>query len=64
MVGLNGALILRNNGGDDITITANGGFAFSDELRAGEDYLVSILTRPIAQNCNVVMAAAKCLRLT
>lgn len=51
--GLTGTLVLRNNGGDDLTIASDGTFAFSTSLGTGVGYAVSIATQPANQICAV-----------
>ncbi len=51
VTGLNGTLVLQNNGSDDLTITANGSFTFSTRLPDGSTYNVTILTQPTGQTC-------------
>lgn len=48
-------LVLQNNLGDDLSISANGGFAMPTALASGSDYLVSVRTNPSnkAQTCIV-----------
>ena len=48
-------LVLQNNGGDDLTITATGAFAFEAELTDGSTYAVTIASQPTggAQTCVV-----------
>ncbi len=48
-------LVLQNNAGDDLAITENGEFVFSEMLTAGEEYIVTALTHPEdpEQTCNV-----------
>jgi hypothetical protein len=46
-------LILRNNGGDDLTLTANGSFTFATALAVGAAYAVTVRTQPSGQNCTV-----------
>jgi hypothetical protein len=56
VTGLNGTLVLQNNGGDDLTLTANGTFAFSTTIASGATYSVTVLTNPtnpIKQTCVV-----------
>ena len=56
--GLNGTgLVLQNNGGDDLPITADGPFAFATPLDDGSDYAVTVLNQPVTardQQCTVV----------
>lgn len=41
-----GTVVLRNNGGNDLTVNANGSFVFSTPLNAGAAYAVTVLTNP------------------
>lgn len=47
------SVVLQNNGGDDLTISANGVFTFSTGVSSGAAYSVSILTPPSAQPCTL-----------
>jgi N-acetylneuraminic acid mutarotase len=54
--GLTGTgLVLQDNGGNNLSITANGSFIFSTALTSGTAYAVTVLTQPSspAQTCNV-----------
>jgi hypothetical protein len=54
--GLSGSgLVLQNNGGDDLGITANAGFTFATKVPAGSSYNVTVKTQPSnpAQTCLV-----------
>jgi alpha-tubulin suppressor-like RCC1 family protein len=54
--GLSGAgLVLQNNGGNNLSISANGSFTFSTPVNRGSGYNVTILTQPSTptQNCSV-----------
>ena len=51
--GLIGTLVLRNNAGDDLLLSADGSFAFSTELLTGVGYSVTIFSSPTSQNCAV-----------
>ena len=51
--GLSGTLVLQNNAGNDLTVNSNGGFAFSRELLSGADFLVTIATQPVGQQCDI-----------
>ncbi len=58
--GLNGTgFVLRNNGGDDLPISANGAFAFTTPVASGASYNVTVFTQPslaapeLAQTCTV-----------
>ncbi len=45
-LGAGTSVVLQNNGGDDVTVNADGDFTFGDELEEGDDYEVTILTQP------------------
>ncbi len=52
--GLTGAgLVLQNNGGSDLPISAPGGFEFANRLIDGATYTVTVRTQPSGQNCVV-----------
>ena len=54
--GLSGSgLVLQNNGGNNLTVSANGSFTFSTNVNRGSNYSVTILTQPSSptQNCAV-----------
>ncbi len=51
--GLDGTVILRNSGGNDLTITTNGPFAFSTALANNAAYNVTVQTQPAGQTCTV-----------
>jgi hypothetical protein len=53
--GLRGTVVLQNNGGDDLTINANGSFAFRTPLASGSLYAVTVRTQPNSpsQTCTV-----------
>jgi hypothetical protein len=52
--GLTGAgLVLRNNGGDNKSLSANGAFTFASTVPAGSSYAVTVLTQPLGQTCVV-----------
>ncbi len=53
VTGLSGAVVLRNNGGDDLTITSDGAFTFSTALADGSGYNVTVQTQPAGQTCTV-----------
>jgi trimeric autotransporter adhesin len=56
VTGLQGSgLVLRNNGGDDLTIAGNGSFQFAARLASGATYNVTVRTNPSnpAQTCAV-----------
>ena len=52
--GLTGAgLVLQNNGGNNLPISAAGAFAFGNRLVDGATYTVTVGTQPSGQNCVV-----------
>jgi hypothetical protein len=54
--GLQGSgLVLRNNGGDDVGVQTDGGFAFATPIPSGSAYQVIVATQPAspAQSCSV-----------
>jgi len=52
--GLTGSgLVLQNNGGNDLPISANGQFSFANRLIDGATYSVVVRTQPSGQNCIV-----------
>src|SRR5262249_40361912 len=54
---LSGRVVLQNNGGNDLTVTSSGSFAFSQPLSSGAFYSVKVLTQPgyppKSQTCTV-----------
>lgn len=51
--GLSGSVVLQDNGGDSLTLAANGSFTFATSLSSGAAYAVSVLTQPNGQTCTV-----------
>jgi alpha-tubulin suppressor-like RCC1 family protein len=53
------SVVLQNNGGDNLTLTANGPFAFATKLDNGAAYVVTVLTQPTNTNkiCTVTNAS-------
>ena len=51
--GLSGTVVLENNGGNDLSTSANGAFAFSTPLAQGAAYNVTVKTNPSGQTCTV-----------
>ena len=49
--GLSGTLVLQDNGGDDLTLTANGPFTFHTPV--GAAYAVTVRTQPAGQLCSL-----------
>lgn len=50
---LSGTVVLQNNGGDDLSITANGNFTFTTPIADGTAYEITVLTQPAMQTCTV-----------
>jgi N-acetylneuraminic acid mutarotase len=48
-------LVLQNNGGDNLTVSASGSFTFKTAMASGGSYKVTVLTQPStpAQTCTV-----------
>jgi Putative esterase len=51
--GLTGSVVLQDNSGDDLTVSANGPFTFATQLAAGASYNVTVKTQPSGQTCTV-----------
>ncbi len=51
--GLSGTVVLQNNGGNNLSVTANGAFTFSTALANASAYAVTVLTQPTGQTCTV-----------
>ena len=51
--GLSGTVVLENNGGNDLSTSANGTFTFSTLLAQGAAYNVTVKTNPSGQTCSV-----------
>ena len=51
--GLSGTVVLQDNGGDDLSVTANGPFTFATALASGAAYSVTVKTNPSGQTCAV-----------
>ena len=51
--GLSGSVVLQDNGGDDVTVSADGSFTFPTALAAGAAYGVTVATQPAGQACTV-----------
>ena len=55
--GLTGSVVLQNNGGDNLTVSAIGGFTFATAVANGSLYDVTVLTQPSGQTCSVSTGA-------
>jgi ABC-type molybdate transport system substrate-binding protein len=49
--GLTGTVKLENNGGNVLSVTANGTFTFTTKLASGKTYDVTVSTQPSGQTC-------------
>ncbi|HSQ64653.1 MAG TPA: glycine rich domain-containing protein [Polyangiaceae bacterium] len=62
VTGLSGTgLVLQDNGGDDLTVSANGAFTFATPLADGSAYAVTVKTQPTGpvQTCTVTSGSGK-----
>lgn len=48
-----GKLVLQNNGGDELVLTADGSFSFSQPVATQTDFAVTVRTNPLWQICTV-----------
>ncbi|HTU75242.1 MAG TPA: alpha/beta hydrolase-fold protein [Trebonia sp.] len=55
--GLTGPVSLRDNGGDDVTVSADGAFTFPTSLASGTPYAVTVQAEPPGQTCAVTDGA-------
>ena len=53
VTGLTGKLVLQNNLGNDLEVSANGSFNFSESVKMGESYSVTIKTQPDDVTCGL-----------
>ena len=51
--GLSGTVVLQDNAGDDLSLSANGPFTFATALAGGTAYNVTVKTNPTAVSCTV-----------
>jgi hypothetical protein len=51
--GLSGTVVLQDNGGDSVTVKANGAFTFTTRLTAETPYAAAVATNPPGQVCTV-----------
>ena len=64
MSGLSGTVVLQDNGGDDLSVSANGAFTFATALAGGAAYGVTVKTNPAGQTCSVPTGRARSARPT
>jgi Tol biopolymer transport system component len=48
-----GTVIVLNNGGDELSVSADGDFQFVTPLVDGSNYIVTVSTQPVGQTCAV-----------
>ena len=51
--GLSGTVVLQDNGGDNLSVSASGGFTFATTLTAGSAYDVTVQTSLAGETCSV-----------
>ena len=51
-------LVLQNNLGDNLSVTANGGFTFATPVASGAAYSVTVLTQPSSPSQTCAVSAA------
>jgi 6-phosphogluconolactonase (cycloisomerase 2 family) len=51
-------VVLRDNGGDSLTVTANGAFTFATPIASGSAYSVTVAAEPLGQTCAVAGGSA------
>ena len=51
--GLSGTVVLKNNGADNLNVSANGTFVFATSLADAASYAVTVGTQPTGQTCAV-----------
>ena len=52
--GLSGTVVLQDNGGDNLSVSASGSFTFATAVASGAAYGVTVQTSPSGQACSVV----------
>ncbi|MDE2201895.1 MAG: hypothetical protein KGJ38_04120 [Burkholderiaceae bacterium] len=57
VTGLSGTVVLQNNAGDDLAVSANGAFTFATSVSNGAGYNVTVSTQPATQTCTVTNGA-------
>jgi len=51
--GLTGTVVLQNNGGNNLSVSANGAFTFPTAVDSASAYAVTVLTQPLGPSCVV-----------
>jgi len=57
-------VVLRDNGGDSLTVTANGAFTFVTPIANGSAYSVTVAAEPVGQTCAVAGGSAASVTAT
>jgi hypothetical protein len=57
VTGVTDEIVLQNNGGDDLTLSADGPFMFPTELPDGAAYAVTVASPPSGRTCDVTSGA-------
>jgi len=57
--GLTGTVVLQNNGGNNLSVTANGSFTFGSKVADGTAYAVTVATQPAGQTCAVANGSGR-----
>jgi Putative esterase len=55
--GLSGTVVLQDNGGDNLSVSANGSFTFATALAGGAPYSVTVASSPSGQACTAANAS-------
>lgn len=53
VTGLSGTVVLQNNGGNNLAVSATGSFKFTTAVASGSTYNVTVQTQPSNQTCTV-----------
>ncbi len=53
ITGLSGSVTLQNNGGESLTVNANGAFNFTTRVSSGGAYAVTVSSQPLGPDCTV-----------
>jgi hypothetical protein len=51
--GLNGTVVMQDNGANSLTLDTNGVFTFSSPVAEGSTYNITVQTQPVIQTCTV-----------
>ena len=57
--GINGSVVLQNNGKDNLTISKNGTFTFANNYSIGENYKITIYSAPSGVKCKLENESGK-----